>query len=142
MDTLYTILINNNLFIDSNSIIYDSVLQLKNDLNKETKIPSSKEFEKKILDHVVIKLSKYINDLKPTDLVYIAFDGVAPCAKLHQQRTRRHKSNLEKKIFEQLDLPVDKLWNTYAITKGNELMNKLDIICSTEQRRALLIYGV
>ena len=48
------ILINNNLFIDSNSIIYDSVLQLKNDLNikKETKIPSKKVFEQKINDLV------------------------------------------------------------------------------------------
>lgn len=123
------ILINNNLFIDSNSIIYDSVLQLKNDLNikKETKIPSKKVFEQKILDQVFIKLSKYINDLKPTDLVYIAFDGVAPCAKLHQQRTRRYKSNIEKKIFEQLNLPVDQIWNTCAITPGTEFMNKLDI---------------
>jgi 5'-3' exoribonuclease 1 len=123
------ILINNNLFIDSNSIIYDSVLQLKNDLNikKATKIPSKKVFEQKILDQVFIKLSKYINDLKPTDLVYIAFDGVAPCAKLHQQRTRRYKSNIEKKIFEQLNLPVDQIWNTCAITPGTEFMNKLDI---------------
>ncbi|MDA9216530.1 hypothetical protein N9O88_01760, partial [bacterium] len=109
-------------------VIYDSVMILKTDLikNKETKIQSNKDFEKKILDQVLIKLTKYITDLKPTDLVFIAFDGVAPCAKLHQQRTRRHKTNLEKKIFEQLNLPIDQFWNTSAITPGTEFMNKLD----------------
>ena len=35
---------------------------------------------------------KIINIVKPTDLVYMAIDGVAPLAKISQQRLRRFKS--------------------------------------------------
>ena len=38
------------------------------------------------------KIENYVNILKPDDTVIIAFDGVAPVAKLEQQRTRRYKS--------------------------------------------------
>ena len=41
----------------------------------------------------------YIQEIKPENTVFIAFDGVAPVAKLDQQRNRRYKSALEKKLF-------------------------------------------
>jgi 5'-3' exoribonuclease 2 len=73
-----------------------------------------------ILNSVVENIKSYIRFISPKQSVYITFDGVAPFAKMSQQRTRRYKSdftnNLEK---------TTKLWNTTAITPGTEFMNSL-----------------
>ena len=55
----------------------------------------------------------------------IAFDGVAPVAKLEQQRTRRHKSIMEKKIMEKIEGKKAR-WNKTAITPGTHFMAKLN----------------
>ena len=49
-----------------------------------------------IIDHVEAYLDRLIGDIaRPTTLVYIAIDGVAPRAKLNQQRARRFKTGAE-----------------------------------------------
>ena len=41
---------------------------------------------------VITKIEYYISIIDPSETVIIAFDGVAPVAKLEQQRGRRYKS--------------------------------------------------
>ena len=80
-----------HLFIDSNSLIYDSI----NELNGNV-LDYSTVFEmvyKKVLDLIDIN--------KPTTQTYICFDGVPPLAKMQQQRQRRFKSIMTKKILQQ-----------------------------------------
>lgn len=100
-----------NFYLDSNSIIYDVYHKIKNE-----------EFsEDKLLDEVCKKIRYYINKVHPEKKAYISFDGVAPMAKLKQQRKRRYKSVLEKRINK-----VKDVWNTTNITPGTEFMIKLD----------------
>ena len=87
----------NNLYFDSNSIVYDALRVIGKDY--ET-YKNDDVFEKELIRLVCVNLENYINDIKPNKKVLIAFDGVAPVAKLEQQRTRRHKSILEKKNYE------------------------------------------
>ena len=54
--------------------------------------------ERNLINVVCKKLENYIQQLSPSNIVYIAFDGVAPVAKLNQQRNRRYKSSWLKKI--------------------------------------------
>ena len=116
-----------HLFMDCNSIIYDAVhsIETNNDFSL---------YEEQIIDSVVDKIKEYIKVIKPTNTVYIAFDGVAPLAKMEQQRTRRHKtlflSNLS---FNQKENNIDNIkWNTSAITPGTEFMNKLSCRINSE----------
>ena len=101
-----------NLYMDCNSLIYDSVREIKQ---------LDKNYESKVITSVCNKIKSYINLLKPTDCVYIAFDGVAPVAKLQQQRNRRYKSRFEKKIINS----KDDSWDTVAITPGTKFMEVL-----------------
>ena len=104
----------NNLYIDSNSIIYDAL----------RKIEHASDFENQLIRAVCLKLDEYIKQTSPDNTVFIAFDGVAPVAKLEQQRNRRYKSRLEKYIIGELE--GDKSgWDSTAITPGTSFMNKL-----------------
>ena len=106
--------------MDCNSIIYDAVHNID-----FTKLVVS-DIDT-IINSVCCKIDEYIFELKPDNIVYIAFDGVAPVAKLEQQRSRRYKSlyqnNISKFIFK--DSKPDP-WNTTAITPGTTFMKKLN----------------
>jgi len=110
----------NNLYLDCNSIIYDAVHNIDFTKLVDTDVNT-------IIKSVCLKIDEYILLLKPATCVFIAFDGVAPVAKLEQQRERRYKSiyqaNITKTIFK------DKFsdpWNTTAITPGTKFMNQLN----------------
>ncbi len=83
------------LLIDSNSIIYDSMRNINYEEYKNDIL-----FEKELINMVYLKLREYIKLVSPRERTYIAFDGVAPVAKLQQQRNRRYKSRFEKKIID------------------------------------------
>ena len=110
----------NNLYLDCNSIIYDAVHNI--DFTKLDDTDTNT-----IIKNVCSKIDEYISLLKPDNCAFIAFDGVAPVAKLQQQRERRYKSifqtNISKSIFK--DKQTDP-WNTTAITPGTKFMSQLN----------------
>lgn len=70
--------------------------------------------------------------IKPKKLFYMAIDGVAPRAKMNQQRSRRFRSALdaehqrEKALEKGLEVPKDP-FDSNAITPGTEFMAKLSV---------------
>lgn len=113
-----------NLYLDSNSIIYDCyriIIDTHDFLNKT-------KFEMELIDMICLKIESYIQIIKPSNTVFIAFDGVAPVAKMDQQRSRRFKSNFEKKILAKI-IPKtsNHFWDKTCITPGTEFMKKLNI---------------
>ena len=106
----------NHLYLDSNSVVYDSMREIEYSGNND-------DFERKLINAVCKKIENYIQQISPTHLVYIAFDGVAPVAKLNQQRNRRYKSWFMGQ-YEPTNIPQ---WDSTAITPGTEFMNKLNL---------------
>lgn len=102
------------LFLDSNSIIYDVVRDL-------TYSETDPTFEKTVIHETCKYIKYYITLLKPTTKIMVAFDGVAPVAKLKQQQSRRYKSAFIKSKFSQKEPE----WNTSAITPGTSFMKEL-----------------
>jgi 5'-3' exoribonuclease 1 len=110
----------NNLYMDCNSIIYDAVYKINFSKLDDTDVSV-------ICSNVFSKIDEYIALLQPDTNVFIAFDGVAPVAKLEQQRQRRYKSayqaEITKTIFKNTKPDA---WNTAAITPGSEFMVNLN----------------
>lgn len=107
-----------NLYIDSNSVIYDAIHAIEYKNNDD-------DFENKIIKWACKKLLYYINLLKPTKKVIIAFDGVAPVAKLEQQRNRRYKTWFVNNYLSQNNKEKKEVWDTSTITPGSKFMKKL-----------------
>jgi 5'-3' exonuclease len=109
-----------NLYLDCNSIIYDIYAKMQTDNLSDTIVNT-------IIKGVISKIEYYIQTIEPKKDVIIAFDGVAPVAKLEQQRCRRYKSwyqnEFNRDIFKK-DKPDP--WNTTAITPGTKFMSELN----------------
>jgi 5'-3' exoribonuclease 1 len=106
-----------NLYLDCNSIIYDAIYSIKE--NKP-------EMNKTIIKIVCDTLEEFLSRIKPSGHIFIAFDGVAPVAKLEQQRTRRIRSKLVSKITDTIDPDRFKLnFDTTCITPGTTFMDQL-----------------
>jgi 5'-3' exonuclease len=101
----------NHLFMDCNSIVYD----VYHELLKNNSDPS---FEM-IVDGVLDNIQQIIQSISPNKSVYIAFDGVAPMAKMKQQKMRRLRSSIAQKSNTSL------LFHTNMITPGTEFMKYL-----------------
>lgn len=110
----------NNLYLDCNSIIYDAVHNIDFTQLKDSDVNT-------IINMVINKIDEYILLIQPDTNLFIAFDGVAPVAKLEQQRIRRYKSQYQNKIVKSIykNSKPDP-WNTTAITPGTIFMQKLN----------------
>lgn len=102
------------LFFDYNSLIHpcarkviEEVASFELDVNV---------LEDKIINECIV-YTNYVMNLIGAKGVYIMIDGVAPMAKIHQQRERRYKS-----WFFKADKSV---WDTNKITPGTAFMEKL-----------------
>lgn len=108
-----------NFYLDSNSIIYDIIHTNKLELQSLNKT----NMYHKIIELVIKKIDYYIDFISPNNNVYIAFDGVAPLAKLNHQRERRYKSIIN--MNESSSSNKEQI-NTNFITPGTEFMKLLN----------------
>ena len=119
----------NCLFLDLNCAIHPCCRKIMSEMDYSF-------FKKDLMEmrmiQAVIAYIKKLVDLSQPELLYVAIDGVVPIAKMLQQRTRRFKSQLDKKneikIRERCNMPIDSVdtWDTNAISPGTEFMNKLN----------------
>ena len=130
-----------NLYMDTNGLIYDAVRIVGSNRGM-----SDDEYETVLINMVCEKITEYVKMIRPESKVFIAFDGVAPVAKLNQQRERRYKSwfttiveqTINRKASAALtggtgtgaakvvQTALQKAWNTSSITPGTRFMTKLN----------------
>jgi len=102
------------LYMDCNSILYDVFHSIKESYDDEN------VFHKILLEKTVLKIEEYIQQIQPEEILYIAFDGVAPFAKMEQQRNRRYKSAFQLQITSNIQNK-----STSIFTPGTLFMQKL-----------------
>lgn len=97
-----------HLYMDCNSIIYDIVRNF-------SYFEPLSSYEDGLIGLIISKIEYFIDLINPCKTVYIAFDGVAPLAKMEQQRSRRYKNVGNNSSG----------WSTANITPGTEFMKKM-----------------
>lgn len=109
-----------NFYLDCNSIIYDSYSKLEPSvLNEDAGL--------QIINSVISKIEEYIQLIHPIHRTIIAFDGVAPLAKLKQQRERRYKSLFQSNAINHISEKTETyVWDKTAITPGTIFMRELN----------------
>jgi 5'-3' exonuclease len=91
-----------HFFMDCNSIIYDVYYAIINNVDSPSSSMTYDEMESKLITGIIEKILYYVKMVSPKKTIYIAFDGVAPFAKMEQQRTRRYRSWLTESLFSDL----------------------------------------
>lgn len=108
-----------NLYLDMNGVIHESARMDTVDTNAPEDV-----FFESILQNIFNEVRRIFDMVLPQRLLYIAVDGVAPRAKLNQQRARRFKSAKER-VKAMQDAGVATSFDSNCITPGTAFMAKL-----------------
>lgn len=112
-----------NLYLDMNSILHTCTHSNDDTLTRLS--------EEQMFSAIFAYIDHLFNTIKPQKTFYMAIDGVAPRAKMNQQRARRFRTaleaekNLEKAIKQGLEIPKEEPFDSNAITPGTEFMANL-----------------
>lgn len=113
-----------NLYLDMNSILHTCTHANDDDVKKRM---SEEEVFSKIFSYI----DHLFHTIKPKQTFYMAIDGVAPRAKMNQQRARRFRTAmdaekaLKKAIENGEEIPKGEPFDSNCITPGTEFMAKL-----------------
>jgi 5'-3' exonuclease len=115
------------LLIDTNCLIHPVCFKT---IDNNSEITNFNILEDKMIKNVLEYIDMIISYSKPKKGVFIAIDGVAPVAKMKQQRSRRFKSVHDRELWDKIrkkhKKPIPKFWNNSAISPGTIFMEKLD----------------
>ena len=85
------------LMLDTNCLLHPCVKIIKDKIIKKNENKSREEIEDEISELIETRILDMIDKINP-EYIYIAIDGVAPIAKILQQRQRRHRYLYDTKI--------------------------------------------
>lgn len=115
-----------NLYIDMNGIIHPCA---------HPEHGPQPKTEADMYANVCAYVDRLVRAMRPRQLLYLAIDGVAPRAKMNQQRARRFRSAQEARELHELEEdirsevkdapPAKKAWDSNVITPGTPFMLKL-----------------
>lgn len=116
-----------NLYLDMNGIIHTCSHPNDDD-------PHFRITEEKIFAGICHYLDFLFRMIKPKKVFFMAVDGVAPRAKMNQQRGRRFRTAKTATIMEERaialgeDLPTEARFDSNCITPGTEFMTRLHTV--------------
>lgn len=114
-----------NFYLDMNGIIHTCTHS-----NNDKLIALN---EKEMFQRIFAYTDRLYKLVKPSKLMFLAVDGVAPRAKMNQQRSRRFRSSKEREVLlaefisREGKLPDEESFDSNCITPGTEFLYKLSI---------------
>lgn len=112
------------LYIDANCLFHPQCFKIL-DLNPDE--VNQKKLFKKMVNRIIAYIDYLIRLTNPSELVYISVDGVAPLAKINQQRSRRfgYANNYRHDVYRKHGIKFNDSWSNIVITPGTEFMYEL-----------------
>ncbi|VBB18067.1 XRN 5'-3' exonuclease [Yasminevirus sp. GU-2018] len=112
------------LYIDTNCLLHPQCFTVL-DMNRD--LTNQRLLFRKMFQRVVAYIDYLIRLTNPTELVYIAIDGVAPLAKINQQRMRRFgfANNYRSEVYKKHGIKTNDSWSNIVITPGTQFMFEL-----------------
>ena len=104
-----------HLLFDYNGLLHPASQKYLSTLQKPPK-----DIEKGILQSIWTSTQEIITATQPQQTVQLYIDGVAPIAKMNQQRRRRYMSIYRKKLGH-----ITSFWDSNAISPGTTFMTRL-----------------
>lgn len=118
-----------NLYLDANCLFHPQCFKVLSHYNKKKSNITIDALESGMMKRIISYMDFLINYVKPKNKIFIAVDGVAPLAKMNQQRKRRFKSVYDNKLKEEIDAKYNKQayikWSNSVITPGTKFMERL-----------------
>lgn len=115
------------LYLDFNSVIHVCSQQV---VSMKKTWRDQETMEKAIFNKIIEYTGSIVDACPPSQLLYLGIDGVAPLAKMVQQRKRRHLSALQNKLINDFkvrnNIPYT-VWDSNCITPGTEFMHRLNM---------------
>lgn len=115
-----------SLYIDTNCLLHPQCFTI---LDMNCNLTDQKKLFEKMVKRIIDYIDHLIRMTNPKNLVYISIDGVAPVAKINQQRMRRfgYVNNYRNEICKKNGISVNDSWSNIVITPGTEFMYDLHI---------------
>jgi 5'-3' exoribonuclease 1 len=113
-----------SLYLDMNGIIHNCT-------HSDSDSATFRMTEEQMFIAIFNYIEHLFGKIKPKQLFFMAVDGVAPRAKMNQQRARRFRTALdaekakEKAIEQGVEMPKEDAFDSNCITPGTEFMAKL-----------------
>lgn len=114
-----------NFYLDMNGIIHTCTHS-----NNDKLIALN---EREMFQRIFAYTDRLYKLVQPSNLMFLAVDGVAPRAKMNQQRSRRFRSSKEREalladfVAKEGKLPDEESFDSNCITPGTEFMYRLGI---------------
>jgi 5'-3' exonuclease len=119
----------NGIFHQSAQVVYAYGENADRERARLVATADPQHLEVEYFQMIAQRLGEIISTIKPTLFLTLAVDGVAPLAKISQQRGRRYKSSHTSKtpnLGVSLGSPVHQVFDPNCITPGTALMSRLD----------------
>lgn len=118
------------LHIDGNCLFHPECFKILDIYKDET---DQQILFEKMSERIIAFIDYLIQLTCPEELVHIAVDGVAPLAKINQQRMRRfgYANNYRSEIYRKHNIKTNNSWSNVVITPGTQFMHDLHIKLKT-----------
>ncbi len=122
-----------DFYLDANCLFHPQCHLILDQYPTESNV---EKLELLMCNQILSYISKIIDrNITVINNVYIAVDGVAPMAKINQQRKRRFKSVIDEEdkqvIYDKYHKNINNYWSSINITPGTKFMEKLHNVLLT-----------